>query len=139
MKVHLDTSSPREAQAHDYVYRFVFGGLVTALAGVIAKVYGPAVGGLFLAFPAIFPAACSLTQSHQKRRKAEIGCDGTARGKDAAAINAFGASLGTLGLGAFALALWKLITVTTPATVLLVCIAAWLLVTLGAYQTREWS
>ncbi len=137
MKIHLDTSSPREAKAHDYVYRFLFGGLVTALAGVIAKIYGPVVGGLFLAFPAIFPAACSLAQSHQERRKAEIGCDGTARGKNAAAINAFGASLGTLGLAAFALALWKLINVTSPAATLLVCLASWLLVTLSAYQIRK--
>jgi len=137
VKIHLDTSAPREAQAHDYAYRFVFGGLVTALAGVIAKISGPVVGGLFLAFPAIFPAACSLTQSHQKRRKAEAGCDGTARGKNAAAINAFGAALGTLGLMAFALALWKLITITAPAITLLVGAAAWLAVTLGAYKVHE--
>jgi Flp pilus assembly protein TadB len=42
---------------HEFALRFLFGGLVCVAAGLIAKEYGPAIGGLFLAFPAIFPRA----------------------------------------------------------------------------------
>ena len=52
-------SSVLETKWSEYVTRFIFGGLVTLLAGVIADHYGPNIGGLFLAFPAIFPASSS--------------------------------------------------------------------------------
>ncbi len=51
----LKTTKPRE-----YAIRFLFGGLVTAATGVVAKKFGPVVAGLFLAFPAIFPASATL-------------------------------------------------------------------------------
>jgi hypothetical protein len=81
----VDLSSLSETKPHEYALRFLFGGSRTALAGLIAKGYGPEVGGLFLAFPAIFPAAASLIQNHEIRRKAEIGTDGVDRGRNAAA------------------------------------------------------
>jgi len=40
---------------HDYAARFVFGGLVTAVAGIIANKFGPAIGGLFLGFSGDLP------------------------------------------------------------------------------------
>jgi hypothetical protein len=46
-----------------------FGGLITAIAGVIAKQFGPAVGGLFLAFPAIFPASATLIEKDESQKK----------------------------------------------------------------------
>ena len=60
MKVKVNPSALGRTQWHEYLVRFVFGGLVTALTGWIAKQYGPVVGGLFLAFPAIFPASVTL-------------------------------------------------------------------------------
>jgi len=52
--------------------RFVFGGMVTALAGLVADHYGPILGGLFLAFPGIFPAGVSLVEKH-KNGSSEYG------------------------------------------------------------------
>src|ERR1700685_3371964 len=52
----LDLSTFRETRWYEYAARFFFGGLITAAAGIVAKKLGPAIGGLFLAFPAIFPA-----------------------------------------------------------------------------------
>ena len=49
-----------------------FGGAVTLLAGLTADTFGPGFGGLFLAFPAIFPAA-SLTEKHQRKTKRRAG------------------------------------------------------------------
>ena len=104
--IRMDFSSLKETKPHQYALRFVFGGICTVLAGLIAKRYGPGLGGLFLAFPAIFPAGASLIESHEKKRKAQHGFDGTKRGRLAASIDALGASLGCLGLMAFAFTLW---------------------------------
>jgi len=99
-------SSLKRTKPHEYAVRFVFGGLCTVSAGLIAKRFGPAVGGLFLAFPAIFPAGASLIESHEKQRKAEIGRDGTVRGRMAASLDSAGAALGCVGLMAFASVVW---------------------------------
>ena len=101
--IKMDFSSLRETQPHEYIMRFLFGGVCTVSAGLIAKRYGPGIGGLFLAFPAIFPASASLIENHEKKRKAEHGFNGTNRGRLAASIDAFGASLGCVGLAMFAL------------------------------------
>jgi hypothetical protein len=106
-KVEFNLGSLRETQGHEYIVRFVFGGLCTVIAGLIAKRFGPGVGGLFLAFPAIFPASATMIESHEKRRKAEIGADGTERGRLAASIDASGAVLGCVGLALFAMIVWK--------------------------------
>jgi hypothetical protein len=42
----------------------LLGGVVTVVAGLLAKHYGPVFGGLFLAFPAIFPASATLVDKH---------------------------------------------------------------------------
>ena len=60
MKVHADFSALRRTKWYEYAIRFLFGGIITAITGMIAKKFGPQVGGLFLAFPAIFPASPSL-------------------------------------------------------------------------------
>jgi Protein of unknown function (DUF3147) len=104
--IRMDFSSLQETQPHEYVVRFLFGGLCTVLAGLLAKRYGPVLGGVFLAFPAIFPAGATLIEEHEKKRKTEHGFNGTKRGRLAASIDALGASFGCLGLAAFAVTLW---------------------------------
>jgi uncharacterized protein DUF3147 len=69
VKIKIDTSALRQSHWYQYLVRFFFGGAVTALAGVIANHFGPAVGGLFLAFPAIFPAAATLIDDLEKEKK----------------------------------------------------------------------
>jgi Protein of unknown function (DUF3147) len=136
MSIHFDVSSLSPTKPHEYALRFLFGGLCTAVAGLIAKRYGPAVGGLFLAFPAIFPAAATLIQNHEEQRKAEIGHNGTRRGKNAAALDAFGATLGSLGLIGFALTVWKGVTFLSAVGVLASALACWTILSIGAYQVR---
>lgn len=60
----------RRVAAWEYALRFAAGGAITAITGLIAKRWGPAVGGLFLAFPAILPASLTLVQQHDGRRRA---------------------------------------------------------------------
>lgn len=60
--------------------------------------YGPSVGGLFLALPAVFCASATLIEKHEIRRKREAGVAGKRRRQLAAAVDAAGAALGMLAL-----------------------------------------
>ena len=77
-------------------------------AGLIANKWGPGVGGLFLAFPAIFPSSATLVEKHEKQKKQQHGLDGTIRGREAAGLDAAGAAIGSIGLIALAVAVWRL-------------------------------
>jgi hypothetical protein len=105
-RIKLNLSSLTLTRPHEYAIRFLFGGLCTVMAGLIAKRFGPIVGGLFLAFPAIFPASASLIEAHEKERKTKIGADGRRRGRLAASLDSLGAALGCVGLIGFAAMLW---------------------------------
>jgi len=61
-----------------------------------------------LAFPAIFVASATLVEKHERERKQKRGLAGRRRGTDAAALDAAGAALGTLGLVAFGSVVWWL-------------------------------
>jgi hypothetical protein len=56
MIVQAKLASVKHIALHEWAVRFLFGGAVCVAAGLIARRFGPGVGGLFLAFPAIFPA-----------------------------------------------------------------------------------
>jgi hypothetical protein len=128
-------ASLKDTKPHEHALRFFFGGVCTVMAGLIAKRFGPGVGGLFLAFPAIFPAGATLIEKHEKEKKEKIGFDGTDRGCAAAGVDAAGASIGCIGLAGFAFILWKglsnhnssLITLSATLIWLALSIAFWLL------------
>jgi len=63
MKVSANFSALKKTKWYEYAVRFLLGGSVTVIAGLLAKYYGPVFGGLFLAFPAIFPASATLVDS----------------------------------------------------------------------------
>ena len=65
MNVRIQLSALRETRWHDYLIRFVLGGLATVFTGVLASLFGPETGGLFLAFPAIFSASATLIEKHE--------------------------------------------------------------------------
>jgi len=109
MIVKLNVASIRETKWSEYATRFVFGGIVTVLAGLIADRFGPVVGGLFLAFPAIFPAGASLIAKHETEKKEKAGAKRTRRGRHAAGVDAGGAAMGCVGLMAFAAVAWRVL------------------------------
>ena len=106
MIVRAKWSALKQSRWYEYVLRFVLGGLATAMAGAIAHFFGPEAGGLFLAFPAIFGASATLIEKHERERKQKLGLFGDRRGKEAAALDAAGAGLGSIGLAAFGLGVW---------------------------------
>jgi Protein of unknown function (DUF3147) len=137
MNIRINPSALRETRWHEYLSRFVLGGLATVATGAIANVFGPETGGLFLAFPAIFCASATLIEKHERERKEKVGLRGTRRGKEAAALDAAGAALGSLGLLAFGAATW-LLTPRSAWLALVVGSAAWFAVSVFLWSIRRW-
>ena len=108
MVVRFRFSALNEGRWYEYLLRFILGGLATVAAGLVADVWGPVTGGLFLAMPAIFCASATLIEKHERERKEKKGLKGKSRGKDAAALDAAGSGLGGVGLGMFAAVMWLL-------------------------------
>src|SRR5690348_12978201 len=106
MRIKVDHKSLRQTKLYECAIRLVLGGAITVIAACLAKKFGPGVGGLFLAFPAIFPASATLVEKHEAEKKAQKGLHGEERGRDAAALDAAGAVMGSVGLALFALVVW---------------------------------
>lgn len=137
--IRLDFSGLRQTRWYEYGSRFLFGGIITVLTGVIAHEFGPTVGGLFLAFPAIFPASASLIDKHQREKKEEAGADGVRRGRKAAALDAIGSAMGTAGLGAFAVISWKLLPRMPAWIALTLATAGWVVTATLMWYLRKRS
>ena len=123
----------------EHLVRFGFGGACTVVAWLIARRFGPVVGGLFLALPAIFPAGASLIAKREEEKKRQIGSDGRARGEIAAGVDAEGASLGALGLAGFGGVVWKWLPQGSAVVVVGVACAVWILIAaalFGLYRVR---
>jgi hypothetical protein len=117
--------------------RFVVGDIITALTGLIAGRYGPGVAGLFLAFPAIFPAGATLIEKQHREKKRRVGVDETSRGRVAAGIDAIGAAMGTLGLIAFAILIWRFLPSHSSPAILTIAGLAWLGISVLAWRIRK--
>lgn len=118
MLVRVSASALKNGRWHEYFIRFALGGAATVLTGWIAGRFGPSIGGLFLAIPAIFCASATLIEKHEMRRKGEAGMDGRRRGQQAAALDATGAVLGSFGLLGFAASFYLLIERSTTGAFL---------------------
>jgi len=123
--VRVHPSALREIRWYEYAVRFLFGGLITVAAGLVAKEFGPGVGGLFLAFPAIFPASATLIEKHERERKQQSGLRGEKRARGAASLDAAGAARGSIGLMVFALLIWRLLALHRAAWVFGGSAAVW--------------
>jgi hypothetical protein len=142
VRISADLSALRGTQWHQYVVRFFLGGLVTAVTGLLGKHFGPVFGGLFLAFPAIFPAGATLIAKRERQKKARRGLHGDVRGRRAAALDAAGAVLGAVGLICFALLVWKELVGNPPPLVLCAAMLAWAVVSVTLWwlaKTHPWG
>jgi hypothetical protein len=137
MIVGVRLSALRETQWFEYAVRFLFGGLITAIAGAIAATYGPIVGGLFLAFPAIFPASATLVEKHESQRKQKHGLRGTQRGRQSAGVEAAGTAMGSIGLIAFGLTVWGLAPHVGAWLVLSGATVFWFLISVATWVIRK--
>jgi hypothetical protein len=139
MHVEAHFSSLKDTTANEHILRFVLGGAVTVGAGLIARYWGPVIGGLFLAFPAIFPAGATLLEEHEVKKKARIGRDGRRRGREAAALDALGAALGAVGLGVFAVVVWQMLPKHSGWLSVGLALIAWMVVSMLGWVSRRLS
>ena len=137
MQVRFKVSALKQGRWYEHAVRFLFGGGITVVTGLLAKHYGPVFGGLFLAFPAIFPASATLVEAHEKRKKRQAGIPRTMRGRFAAALDARGASLGAIGLAFFALIVWKLLPHWNAAATLIVALGVWGTLSISVWHLRK--
>src|SRR5262245_59178793 len=126
MKVQVDLSRLRMTKWSEYGLRFLFGGTITVVAGILAERFGPEFGGLFLAFPAIFPATATLIEKHERERKDREDLTQVTRGREAAVLDARGVTMGSIGLIGFAVVAWKLLPIWNGALTLLAALMVWL-------------
>lgn len=137
MRIKIDLATLKETRWYEPAIRFVLGGAITVVAGLVAGKFGAAVGGLFLAFPAIFPASATLVEKHEAEKKQEQGMHGEERGRDAAALDAAGAAMGSVGLMLFALLVWQLLPEHSTGLVLTVALALWFASSFAVWLVRE--
>jgi hypothetical protein len=137
MKITFDVSTLSGTRWYEFGVRFLFGGAITVIAGLLAKQFGPVFGGLFLAFPAIFPASATLVEKHEREKKLKAGIVNTSRGRQAAALDARGATIGSIGLICFALLAWKLLPVWNAGVVLCGALSLWLGVSVQIWRASK--
>jgi len=119
MNVSFTLGALAKTKWYEYLVRFAFGGAITVTARFLAEHFGPVFGGLFLAFPAIFPASATLVAKHETHKKQNAGIETNSRGRQAVPVDAAGAPLGSVGLAAFALTVWKFLPYYNSAFVFL--------------------
>jgi hypothetical protein len=141
MKVTFDFSALARTKWYELSIRFVCGGAITVFAGLLAKEFGPVFGGLFLAFPAIFPASATLVEKHEREKKQNAGIMNSMRGRQAAALDARGAVMGGIGLLCFALVIWGLLPRANAVLALCAGICDWLAVSVLIWRAskKHWA
>jgi len=132
MIVKISTSSLDHGRVYEYLIRFVLGGAATVVTGIISNRFGPFIGGLFLALPAIFCASATLIEEHEARRKHRAGLHGQRRGQQAAALDAAGAAVGSIGMLAFAIG-FSLLAERNATAAFVTALAAWCMVSIGTW------
>jgi Protein of unknown function (DUF3147) len=137
MSVTVNFASLKQTKWHEYAVRFIFGGLTTMATGIIAKKFGPGIGGLFLAFPAIFPASATLMEKHEKKKKQQVGMRSVNRGRNAASLDARGAAMGSVGLLVFAIVVWQFLVGQRAWLVLAGATLAWLIASVIFWKLRK--
>ncbi len=117
--VTVDLHKLTEAKPIDLAVRFVFGAAISVVAALVSIRFGPKVGGLFLAFPALLPATLTLLEQKE--------------GKVKATADASGGVIGAFGLAAFAVVASLLLRATVPVIALAAALLAWIAVAIGLY------
>jgi hypothetical protein len=137
VKILINLAVLRQVKWYEHFTRFLLGGLISVVAGLIAKAFGPTVGGLFLAFPAIFPASATLLDKHEREKKQKVGIPVTIRGRLAVGLDARGAAMGSLALAAFAWVIWKMLPHANPPGVLGAAFALWIALAIAIWRVRK--
>src|SRR5205814_9032945 len=75
----VDPMGVASREPSDYLTRFVFGGGISLVAGVIGMAFGGVVGGVLLGFPGILPASLTLIEKKEGKEEASVDSIGADR------------------------------------------------------------
>jgi hypothetical protein len=78
-----------------------------------------------------------LIEKHERERKEKSGISKTLRGRQAAALDARGVTMGSIGLIGFALLVWNLLPIWNGAYTLLTALAVWLVISVLIWWLRN--
>lgn len=120
----LDLGKVLGADPRGMLVRFAAGMLTSIVAGSLTLAFGPRIGGIMLAFPAILVASLTLIYREEDAHEARE--------------DARGATAGGIALTVFAIVFTLLVGHTSGALTLAIAAAAWLLVALGLYGALWW-
>ncbi len=138
MMIQAKFAAIKGIQAHEYVLRFVFGGLCCVAAGLIAKHFGPrhwwTLSGVFP--PSSRPAPAWWKHTNESIKPAQ-GLTAPTAGRSVASIDAAGASIGCIGLAGFALVCWLSLPRFNTALVFLLASAAWFVLAVAFWLLRK--
>jgi hypothetical protein len=137
MIIHVNLGALKQMRWKELALRFSLGGAITAAAGSLAMEFGPVLGGLFLAFPAILPASLTLVEKHEVQKKLKKAMTGSQRGRQAAAADAAGARLGSVGLVLFGFIVWQFSPNHAPWLVLGSATVVWATVAFCLWLIRK--
>jgi hypothetical protein len=137
VKILISLAALRRVKWYEHLMRFLLGGLISVVAGLIAKAFGPVVGGLFLAFPAIFPASATLLDKHEREKKQKAGIPVTIRGRLAVGLDARGTAMGSLALAAFAFVIWKGLPHASSLAILGAAFTLWIALAILIWRVRK--
>ena len=94
-------------------------------------------GVFFWHFPGYCPRAQLSWRNTKRGRRNGPGLGGAVRGREAAALDAAGATLGSIGLAGFALVVWQALPLYIPAFVLGAATLVWLGVSGLGWKIRK--
>jgi hypothetical protein len=115
----LDPRRVLKVHPRDLVIRFAAGAVTSIVSGAITLVFGPRVGGIFLAFPAILGASLTLIEEQEDSEEARE--------------DARGAIGGACGLTVFAIVAALMFGHVSGALALLLAAAGWAVTAFGLY------
>jgi succinate dehydrogenase/fumarate reductase cytochrome b subunit len=115
----FDARKLRETRPGELLVRFAAGALASIVSGVITLVFGPGVGGAFLAFPAILAASLTLIEEQEDSKEARE--------------DARGAVAGACGLTGFAIVAALALSHVSGGIALLLATTGWAGIAFGLY------
>jgi uncharacterized membrane protein (GlpM family) len=120
----LDLRQALQAKPRDLLIRFVAGAVTSICAGAVTLLFGPRVGGILLAFPAILGASLTLIEEQEDSADARE--------------DARGAIVGACAMAVFAVVVALTVGHVDGAVALVIGAAAWLVSAVGLYVLLWW-
>jgi uncharacterized membrane protein (GlpM family) len=121
----LKPANLREANARELGIRFAAGAATSVVVGLVTLAFGPHVGGILLAFPAILAASLTLIEKQEDAVEARE--------------DARGAIAGGVALVFFAMATTTLITHLPGGVTLAIAAVVWLVAATSLYAAFWWG